>query len=217
QSDWRAESSVRLSAQRVTIVCCPAKPALKRKRSDQAEHSGKELPAQEEDTMKRAEDDSEVTDEAWEETRGERGESESLKDSIEEMEEEEKDEPVRKTPRRGRPSKSTSGTDESVLEKKEGGVETGEDDEKQEEEETKTRATTRAASRLEAEKNKPSKPSTRAFSRLGGKEEISPNTRASRGQVSGAVKGRKREVSPPTSRTRAGHRAEEPPSKRTKR
>ncbi|XP_075959343.1 biorientation of chromosomes in cell division 1-like 1 [Anarhichas minor] len=93
------------------------------------------------------------------------------------------------------------------------------DGEKEEEEKgTATRATTRAASRLEAERNKPSKPSTRA-SRQNGKEETAAGTRGTRGQAAAAAAkgGRKREASPPAVRTRGGQKSEEPPSKRAKR
>ncbi|KAL7849891.1 hypothetical protein SRHO_G00192400 [Serrasalmus rhombeus] len=226
-----------------------AKPALKRKRSDQAEDSGKVLPSEEEEHVKRARDHSEnvseevekqeeqktpidkgeekkktsddgeeekkASDKGEDENREEVAGKDSNKDSKEDAEYE-KEEPVKKTARRGRPSKTTPVTDEpETSEKKEEETEAGEDDEK-EGEETKTRATTRAASRLEAEKNKPSKPSTRALSKLSGKEENSPSTRASLNQTAGAAKGRKREASSPAPRTRGAHK-EEPASKRTKR
>ncbi|XP_078809654.1 biorientation of chromosomes in cell division 1-like 1 isoform X2 [Oryzias latipes] len=127
--------------------------------------------------------------------------------------------------RRGRPPKSAPVEDSDQKEKKapekEGehvDEEEEEDSEKEDEEKgSSTRATTRLASRLEAERNKPSKPSTRA-SRQGGKEEAAPaaSTRGTRGPA--AVRGgRKREASPPAVRTRGGQKSEEPASKRAKR
>ncbi|XP_061580898.1 biorientation of chromosomes in cell division protein 1-like 1 [Cololabis saira] len=116
--------------------------------------------------------------------------------------------------RRGRPPKSAATSDPDKKDKK---VEEKEGQQNDEEEDDKeaTRTTTRSASRLEAERNKPSKPSTRA-SRQGGKDEAAAGTRGTRGQVA-AKGGRKREASPPAVRTRGGQKPEEPPSKRAKR
>ncbi|XP_029021238.1 biorientation of chromosomes in cell division protein 1-like 1 isoform X2 [Betta splendens] len=125
--------------------------------------------------------------------------------------------------RRGRPPKAAVAAAEDPdkkdkkLEKKESEQNDDEEEEDGEEEkETTTRATTRLASRLEAERNKPSKPSTRA-SRQSGKDETAAGARGTRGQAAAAKGGRKREASPPAVRTRGGQKSEEPPSKRAKR
>ncbi|XP_053735573.1 biorientation of chromosomes in cell division protein 1-like 1 isoform X2 [Synchiropus splendidus] len=132
----------------------------------------------------------------------------------------EEQETIQKKPaRRGRPPKAAAAavtTDNSdKTEEKEGEQNEGEEDE----DDTKTRATTRSASRLVAERNKPSKPSTRA-SRQSGKDESAAGSRGTRGQAAAAAAtkgGRKREASPPAARTRGGQKPEEPPSKRAKR
>ncbi|TRY83278.1 hypothetical protein DNTS_000570 [Danionella cerebrum] len=122
-------------------------------------------------------------------------------DTAKAIEEEEEETSVQaapsKAPRRGRPSKSSSVTDDSES----GASEKREGEEEEEEEEEKRRATTRAASRLEAEKNKPS---TRALRRL--REENSPSPRM--------VRGGKRDSSPSLTRSRG---ANNPPAKRSKR
>uniref|UniRef100_A0A1A7XJD4 BOD1/SHG1 domain-containing protein n=1 Tax=Iconisemion striatum TaxID=60296 RepID=A0A1A7XJD4_9TELE len=139
-------------------------------------------------------------------------------------EEEEQQEDLEPTPkkRRGRPPKAAATDDsdkkDNKADEKDGEQNDEEEDDGEKEEEgkdTKTRATTRLASRLEAERNKPSKPSTRA-SRQNVKEETTAGTRGTRAQA--AAKGaRKREASPPAARTRGGQKSEEPPSKRAKR
>ncbi|KAK2904393.1 biorientation of chromosomes in cell division protein 1-like 1 isoform X1 [Channa argus] len=150
---------------------------------------------------------------------------EKLDDTEEEQQQEDPETTPKRNPRRGRPSKAAAITDDSDKKDKnaegkkseQNDEEEEEDGDKEEEEkETATRATTRSASRLEAEKNKPSKPSTRA-SRQSGKEETAAGTRGTRGQAAAAKGGRKREASPPVVRTRAGQKSEEPPSKRAKR
>ncbi|KAM9849653.1 uncharacterized protein bod1l1 [Aulostomus maculatus] len=143
------------------------------------------------------------------------------KSDFEEEEQREEQEPAPKKPaRRGRPPKAAALTensdknnktaDENDEEEEDGGEK--DDNDKQ----NATRATTRATSRLEAERNKPSKPSTRA-SRQNGKDETTAGTRGMRGQAAAAKGGRKREASPPAVRTRGGQKSEEPPSKRAKR
>ncbi|KAF6726340.1 Biorientation of chromosomes in cell division protein 1-like 1 [Oryzias melastigma] len=123
--------------------------------------------------------------------------------------------------RRGRPPKAApvEESDQKKTSEKESeqvDEEEEEDSEKDDEERgSATRATTRLASRLEAERNKPSKPSTRA-SRQGGKEEAAAGSRGTRGPAA-ARGGRKREASPPAARTRGGQKSEEPASKRAKR
>ncbi|XP_047441431.1 biorientation of chromosomes in cell division protein 1-like 1 isoform X2 [Mugil cephalus] len=151
--------------------------------------------------------------------------SEKKADETEEEQQQEDQETSPKRPaRRGRPLKAAATEDSEKKDKKAEEKEGEQNDEEEEdgdkeegEKGTATRATTRLASRLEAERNKPSKPSTRA-SRQNGKEEATAGTRGTRGQAAAAAKGgRKREASPPAVRTRAGQKSEEPPSKRAKR
>ncbi|KAG7462116.1 hypothetical protein MATL_G00199160 [Megalops atlanticus] len=195
------------------------KPAVKRKRSEEQEDSAEEGQLEgaepKEDGAKRRT------------TRIPREDSTSQSDGQEDLKEdssndnktdndEDKEQPQKKTARRGRPSKTAVASTEDSEKKDQKAAETeeeqeAEEDTGEEEEETQTRATTRSATRLEAERNKPSKPSTRALSKLRGKEETTP-TRGGRGQALKA--GRKREPSPPTPRTRGGQKAEEPPTKR---
>ncbi|KAJ8262577.1 hypothetical protein GJAV_G00168000 [Gymnothorax javanicus] len=126
-----------------------------------------------------------------------------------------------KVGRRGRPAKGGGAAGEEsgkTASEKKDATEEELDEEDDDEEAAATRATTRSASRLEAERNKPSKPSTRALSKLTGKEEMTPSARGGRAQPSPAGRGgRKREPSPPTPRTRGAQKSEEPPAKRGKR
>ncbi|XP_070693208.1 biorientation of chromosomes in cell division protein 1-like 1 [Pempheris klunzingeri] len=147
-------------------------------------------------------------------------------DVEEEQPQEDQEATPKRAARRGRPPKAAAAAaedsdkkDKKAEEKdsEQNDEEEEEDDEKEGEEKgTATRATTRSASRLEAERNKPSKPSTRA-SRQNGKEETAAGMRGTRGQAAAAKGGRKREASPPAVRTRGGQKSEEPPSKRAKR
>ncbi|XP_071255321.1 biorientation of chromosomes in cell division protein 1-like 1 isoform X2 [Salvelinus alpinus] len=152
----------------------------------------------------------------------EKGTEEGSSDNKTDEGEEDKDTPQKKPARRGRPSKGATLTSEepekTVSEKTDKNPDKKESEQKEDEEEEETpksRTATRAAVRLEAERNKPRKPSTRAR----GEEENTTNTRGTRGQASASAKagGRKREASPPAVRTRGGQKSEEPPSKRTKR
>ncbi|XP_077466055.1 biorientation of chromosomes in cell division 1-like 1 isoform X2 [Stigmatopora argus] len=124
----------------------------------------------------------------------------------------------KKPARRGRPPKTATPSDGAEKKEKTEVARNDEDDnggEKDEDgKEAKGRATTRLASRLEAERNKPSKPSTRA-SRQSGKDE--PAARGARGRGSGAKGGRKAEPNLPSARSRGGQKSEEPPAKRAKR
>ncbi|XP_057705981.1 biorientation of chromosomes in cell division protein 1-like 1 isoform X2 [Corythoichthys intestinalis] len=126
----------------------------------------------------------------------------------------------KKPARRGRPPKTTTPSDGSEKKDKTEAEQNDEDDDSGEKEddgkEAMGRATTRLASRLEAERNKPSKPSTRA-SRQSGKDETATAARGMKGQVTATKGGRKLEASPPAVRTRGGQKTEEPPAKRAKR
>ncbi|XP_077589503.1 biorientation of chromosomes in cell division 1-like 1 [Stigmatopora nigra] len=128
--------------------------------------------------------------------------------------------PVPKKPaRRGRPPKTpVTPSDGSEKKEKTEATRNDEDDNGEDKDEdgkeAKGRATTRLASRLEAERNKPSKPSTRA-SRQTGKDE--PAARGARGRGSGAKGGRKSEPGLPSARSRGGLKSDEPPAKRAKR
>ncbi|KAJ8382270.1 hypothetical protein SKAU_G00030480 [Synaphobranchus kaupii] len=204
------------------------KPVLKRKRSEDQEDSMEAQPEEGEgkdDGTKRRiclpRDDSLSQSDGQEDVK-----EESSNDNDEDRNQPQKN----KVTRRGRSSKGGGAmgeeSEKTTSEKKEQKSEDteeeqleGEESEEEEgEEETKIRATTRSASRLEAERNKPSKPSTRALSKLSGKEETGSTTRGGRGPVSQTGKGwRKREPSPPTPRTRGGQKLEEPPAKRGKR
>ncbi|XP_006629723.3 microtubule-associated protein futsch isoform X1 [Lepisosteus oculatus] len=231
------------------------KPATKRKRAEENEDSDEGEPEEAEEKNaalmrrmpKRARDDSCSPLEDQEDGKGD----ENLHESKAENDEDKGKSLEKKVVRRGRPCKVIAAVSEEP-EKQESDKKTKKTDEKEEEqvdeddedeEETQIRATTRSASRLEAERidhqgvysesnrNKPTKPSTRAFSKLSspdpgsardkrsssGKEDTTSTTR-SRTQLSPAAKlGRKPEVSPPAVRTRGGQRTEEPAAKRTKR
>ncbi|XP_037117771.1 biorientation of chromosomes in cell division protein 1-like 1 isoform X11 [Syngnathus acus] len=130
----------------------------------------------------------------------------------------------KKPARRGRPPKAAMALNDSDKKEKtaaEKEAEQNDEDEMGGEKdhdgkEKKGRATTRLASRLEAERNKPSKPSTRA-SRLSGKDETAAAARGTRSPANGTKGARKLEASPAAVRTRGGQKPEEPPAKRGKR
>ncbi|XP_031197931.1 biorientation of chromosomes in cell division protein 1-like 1 isoform X3 [Mastomys coucha] len=115
--------------------------------------------------------------------------------------------------------------------------EESDEEEEEEEEEEPLGATTRSATRSEAQRKNHSKPSTRATSKLGIPETVSPRNRQklakeklstsekvskspplgrSKAQLSPSVK-RKREVSPPGARTRGQQKVDENPLKKAKR
>ncbi|XP_054648673.1 biorientation of chromosomes in cell division protein 1-like 1 isoform X2 [Dunckerocampus dactyliophorus] len=134
----------------------------------------------------------------------------------------------KKLGRRGRPPKAAVLADEPDKKEKtsEAEKEPNEDDEEEVEDggekgedgkATASRATTRLASRLEAERNKPSKPSTRASCQSGKDETTAAGARGTKGQATTTKGPRKREGSPPAGRTRGGQKTEETPSKRGKR
>ncbi|XP_072476373.1 biorientation of chromosomes in cell division protein 1-like 1 isoform X13 [Notamacropus eugenii] len=126
---------------------------------------------------------------------------------------------------------------EAVEDKKDRESEEEEEEEEEEEDEKCSRATTRSATRLEAQRKQPSKPATRATSKLGSPETFSPRNRqklakeklSTREKVSkspplGRLKAqlsppakRKREASPPVVRTRGQQKVEEAPGKKAKR
>ncbi|XP_051822500.1 biorientation of chromosomes in cell division protein 1-like 1 isoform X3 [Antechinus flavipes] len=125
---------------------------------------------------------------------------------------------------------------EAAEDKKDPESEEEEVEEEEEEDEKYSRATTRSATRLEAQRKQPSKPATRATSKLGSPETFSPRHRqkvakekATREKVSkspplGRSKAplsppakRKREPSPPVVRTRGQQKVEEAPGKKAKR
>ncbi|XP_074131030.1 biorientation of chromosomes in cell division protein 1-like 1 isoform X2 [Sminthopsis crassicaudata] len=125
---------------------------------------------------------------------------------------------------------------ETAEDKKDPESEEEEVEEEEEEDEKYSRATTRSATRLEAQRKQPSKPATRATSKLGSPETFSPRNRqkvakekATREKVSkspplGRSKAplsppakRKREPSPPVVRTRGQQKVEEAPGKKAKR
>ncbi|XP_056658411.1 biorientation of chromosomes in cell division protein 1-like 1 isoform X2 [Monodelphis domestica] len=112
-----------------------------------------------------------------------------------------------------------------------------EEEEEEDEDEKYSRATTRSATRLEAQRKQPTKPATRATSKLGSPETFSPRNRQklvkeklstrekvskspplgrSKAQLSPPAK-RKREASPPVVRTRGQQKVEEAPGKKAKR
>ncbi|XP_074530476.1 uncharacterized protein bod1l1 isoform X2 [Halichoeres trimaculatus] len=214
-----------------TTDTVPGEPALKRKRSEEMEETVEETSAEGETNTDNGQKDQPASDsgssqsESQAEANQETKEETSSKENPDDVEEEpgEDQETTPKRPgRRGRPSKAAAATTEET-DKKDKKAEDSEQNDEEDEEDgdgeekgTATRATTRAASRLEAERNKPSKPSTRA-SRQSGKEETAAGTRGTRGQAAAAKGGRKREASPPAVRTRGGQKSEEPPSKRAKR
>nr|XP_023678516.1 biorientation of chromosomes in cell division protein 1-like 1 isoform X3 [Paramormyrops kingsleyae] len=201
--------------------------ALKRKRSEEVPESGEDSQAEE------AEDKSDgaprprerLPRDASASQSDDQEDEEAGADSKAQNDEEREAPPEKKPARRGRPPKAAApvstvneDTEKTLSERKDKRaadwveeMHVDEEAEDEEDEETQTRATTRSATRLEAQRNKPPKPSTRALSKLSGKEDTPPATRAGRGQ------GRKREASPPTVRTRGGQKSEEPPTKRTKR
>lgn len=230
-----------------------SKSTRKRMRSEESEESDDEnepekaedqKPAPKKRPPKRACSDSgSPTEEQGDEEEDDEEEEESTNDTKarndEDKEKTMEKKNVRRRSSKGSPAEESEKQDsekkdnKTELEGKED--EEGDDDEeeREEEEETQIRATTRSASRLEAERNKPSKPPTRAVRKLdtsdsvrekpstSAKEKASPapaTTTRSRVQPSPASKqGRKRETSPPVVRTRGGQKTEEPPSKRTKR
>ncbi|XP_075714324.1 biorientation of chromosomes in cell division protein 1-like 1 [Rhinoderma darwinii] len=144
-------------------------------------------------------------------------------------------------PRRGRPrkrSRSPSETEPEAKRKKsecieEDQGESGEDEDSEDEEDDHRGATTRAASRLEAQRKLPHKPTTRAASKLSSPEKSSPaerrrkvgspesktgkttKNRSTTPQASGTK--RRREASPSTPRTRGQHTSDETAAKRIKR
>ncbi|XP_049592100.1 biorientation of chromosomes in cell division protein 1-like 1 isoform X2 [Syngnathus scovelli] len=130
----------------------------------------------------------------------------------------------KKPARRGRPPKAAMALNDSDKKEKTAGEKEAEQNDEDEiggvkdhdGKEKKGRATTRLASRLEAERNKPSKPSTRA-SRLSGKDETAAAARGTRSPGNAAKGARKLEASPAAVRTRGGQKPEEPPAKRGKR
>lgn len=112
-----------------------------------------------------------------------------------------------------------------------------EEEEEEEDEDEPLGATTRSATRSEAQRKNHSKPSTRATSKLGIPETVSPRNRQklakeklstsekvskspplgrSKAQLSPSVK-RKRELSPPGARTRGQQKVDETPLKKAKR
>ncbi|KAM8939538.1 biorientation of chromosomes in cell division protein 1-like 1 [Pelodytes ibericus] len=151
-------------------------------------------------------------------------------------------EPARRRGRKPKQSLSSSETESSEPEKKlkksQSEEEEGEDQKQSEEEEeeddeedAQKGATTRAASRLEAQMKLPHKPTTRATSKLGSPEpskerrrkpKTSPesnrttNVKSKTPQAHGSAK-RKRETSPPVVHTRGHRMSEDVPAKRTKR
>lgn len=202
-------------------------PGVKRKRSDETEESIEEEEAQQE-VAESEREQNEDQDDKNEGFPTSQSHSEDVKEqSCSDKKPDHQDQEVapKKPGRRGRPPKAAAApADDSV--KKESKPDERESEQHGDEEEesgneeeggkeTATRATTRSAARLEAERNRPSKPSTRA-SRQSGKEETTAGTRGARAQGS-AKGGRKREASPPAARTRGGQKPEEPPSKRAKR
>ncbi|KAM9834589.1 biorientation of chromosomes in cell division protein 1-like 1 isoform X3 [Syngnathus typhle] len=130
----------------------------------------------------------------------------------------------KKPARRGRPPKAAMALNDSDKKEKTAGEKEAEQNDADEiggekdhdGKEKKGRATTRLASRLEAERNKPSKPSTRA-SRLSGKDETAAAARGTRSPANATKGARKLETSPAAVRTRGGQKPEEPPAKRGKR
>ncbi|XP_051928955.1 biorientation of chromosomes in cell division protein 1-like 1 [Hippocampus zosterae] len=131
----------------------------------------------------------------------------------------------KKPARRGRPPKAATPSDDSDKRQRTAGEKEAEPNDEDEDgaekddnggKEPKGRATTRLASRLEAERNKPSKPSTRA-SRQSGKDETAAGARGTRAQATVTKGARKLEASPAAVRTRGGQKSEEPPAKRGKR
>ncbi|XP_019725571.1 biorientation of chromosomes in cell division protein 1-like 1 isoform X2 [Hippocampus comes] len=131
----------------------------------------------------------------------------------------------KKPARRGRPPKAATPSDDSDKRERTAGEKEAEQNDEDEDgaekdddggKEPKGRATTRLASRLEAERNKPSKPSTRA-SRQSGKDETAAGARGTRAQATVTKGARKLEASPAAVRTRGGQKSEEPPAKRGKR
>ncbi|XP_043825893.1 biorientation of chromosomes in cell division protein 1-like 1 isoform X7 [Dromiciops gliroides] len=126
---------------------------------------------------------------------------------------------------------------EAIEDKKDQESEEEEEEEEEDEDEKYSRATTRSATRLEAQRKQPSKPATRATSKLGSPETFSPRNRQklakeklstrenvskspplgrSKAQLSPPTK-RKREASPPVVRTRGQQKVEEAPGKKAKR
>ncbi|XP_023253898.1 biorientation of chromosomes in cell division protein 1-like 1 isoform X2 [Seriola lalandi dorsalis] len=227
-----SEGAGNADSKETTDIC---EPAVKRKRSEEMEESLEETQAdeevkednsqQEQNKQQPEKDDggspSVSQAEGQEELKEESCSENKPDDAEEEQQQEEQETTPKRNARRGRPSKAAAATEDS--DKKDKKAEEKESEQNDEEEEddgeegkTATRATTRSASRLEAERNKPSKPSTRA-SRQSGKEETAAGTRGTRGQAAVAKGGRKRETSPPAVRTRGGQKSEEPPSKRAKR
>ncbi|XP_028816649.1 biorientation of chromosomes in cell division protein 1-like 1 isoform X2 [Denticeps clupeoides] len=191
--------------------------AAKRKRSEDTEDSAEDV-----HNAKMCPDAGQKEERSHEDNVSQSDGQDEVKDGCQsqpEAENEEPEKPQKKTPGRGRPSKASRVSQEDAEKSEKVAEETEEElQEGDEEEETKSRATTRSASRLEAEKNKPSKPSTRAVRKLTGREEGGPAARGGRGPTTAATRGgRKRESSPPTPRTRGGQRSEEPPAKRAKR
>lgn len=225
-----APDHIETADSKVTTVT--GKHSLKRKRSE----GSTEEPALEDDEKQDTTqpeiseehpDQGSVSSPSVSQTANQEESKEEISEKQDDTEEEEQPEEQGANPkrRRGRPPKATTSTEDS--EKKDEKPEEEEEREQNEEEEdvekdgdekdTATRATTRLASRLEAERNKPSKPSTRA-SRQSGKEETAAGTRSgTRGQAAAGKGGRKREASPPVVRTRGAQKSEEPPSKRAKR
>ncbi|XP_063778950.1 biorientation of chromosomes in cell division protein 1-like 1 isoform X1 [Pseudophryne corroboree] len=150
---------------------------------------------------------------------------------------------VRRRGRNSRHSQSSSETDSSESEKKrkksecneadegEDGEEEDDDDdsENDEEEDLHRGATTRAASRLEAQRKLPHKPTTRAAAKLGSPEQSSSSTeRRSKAKAGRSPKNtyaplqasgtkRRRDPSPQGTRTRGQHSSEEVPAKKMKR
>ncbi|XP_056140134.1 biorientation of chromosomes in cell division protein 1-like 1 [Lampris incognitus] len=205
-----------------------SEPSLKRKQSDEVEESVEETQAKEvvedkENTQQEQEERQPSEDHA-NLSEDPEGKEDCSSENKTDNDEEDQGMAPKKPSRRGRPSKgaAASTTEDSEEKKdnrsdeKESEQNNEEEDDEKEEEDTKTRTTTRSASRLEAERNKPSKPSTRA-SRQNGKEEATVGTRGTRGQAGATKGGRKREASPPAVRTRGAQKSEEPPSKRAKR
>ncbi|KAM9330362.1 biorientation of chromosomes in cell division protein 1-like 1 [Gastrophryne carolinensis] len=141
---------------------------------------------------------------------------------------------ARATKESSEPEKKRKRT-ESSEESKEEDEDHEETDSEEDDDDTPRRATTRAASRLEAQRNAPPKPTTRAAAKLNSSEPFSyadrrrkiksPESNTGKAakrsttqqtpQASGTK--RRREASPPTSRTRGPHASEETSSKKLKR
>ncbi|RVE67546.1 hypothetical protein OJAV_G00103750 [Oryzias javanicus] len=215
------ERAEKVESIETTEIC---QSTRKRKMSEEAEESAQESQAEkavkELTAQGQGDSDHPVSVSCSDDVKPESGAEKKPDEGQEKLQDDHETPPKR---RRGRPPKVVPVEESDPKEKKTSEKESEHVDEEEEEDSEKedeergnaTRATTRLASRLEAERNKPSKPSTRA-SRQGGKEEAASGSRGTRGPAV-ARGGRKREASPPAARTRGGQKSEEPASKRAKR